>query len=308
MSRRMWLVKTLAPLLTMLGLVAIGSPADAQTGLQVPQEQMFLLPDTTHQGFDIVDSLAVKNTSSVPETVQIGIPVGAHAVQVDGKTPIAGSLSGQTLTLKGVALPHQTSTVTVSYSFPLNGQKGVQFTIHSFYPVYVAHLYMPEGNSALSAQGLFTTTTTTQIQGTTFRVFTREGIPASDEWTLSLQLLPSVTPNQKVAGLPVLGADPNGTVNDLQAVGNLLVVVLVLAVGLIGIRSTQWGRRTSQAASRAAGAQKEAALYQAWLHLEQQYQGGRVTEAQYQKRRQDLKQRLIEATLADAGPSSAPSS
>ncbi|MDQ0188395.1 hypothetical protein QTN31_02795 [Alicyclobacillus cycloheptanicus] len=262
-----------------------GPPVLADTAPQVSQEQLFLLPDTKDKSFDIVQSLTVHNSGSTPAYVNVEVPAGAKSLAVAGKAPAAGALHGRTLTIPQAVRPNQTTVLTVSYTLPLDGQQGLQFTLHSFYPVYVAHLYLPEGNAALSAQDLFTTTSTTSIQGTTFRVFTREGIPAGDDWTLSLQMLPAVTPNNHVKGLPVLGANEDGTSNDLQALGNLFVVALVLVIGLLGIRSTQGRRR--------APASRENALYEAWAQLERQYREGLVGEEDYQKHRQEFKQRLV---------------
>lgn len=264
-----------------------GAPADAATTLQVTQEQVFLIPGAASKSFQIVEQLSVRNQAPSAQDVFVVLPAGYQSLQVDGGAAKQSALNGQTLTLSRAAAGGQTTKVVVSYNVPLDGQKGVLVTLHTPYPVYAAHLYLQEGNAALSAQNLFTTTRTVNIQGTAFRVFTRDGIPAGDDWTLSLQLLPQVTSAQSLHGLPILGAPESGPTNEIQAIGNLLVIAFVLAIGIIGIRSTQWGP------GRAA-ASKEQSLYRAWEQVEFAHAQGRLDDATYETRRADLKRRLVE--------------
>lgn len=292
---RAFVIKGFAALLVIAAVCCNGAVAFAASGPQVTEEKLFLLPDTAHKSFDVVENLSIRNDTDAPADIQVNVPSGAQSVQVNGNAPSSAGavVDGQTVTLPNLVAAHQGTQLTLSYSLPLDGQQGVQFTLHSFYPVYVAHLYLPEGNAALSAEGLFTTTRSVQIQGTAFRVFTREGIPAGDDWTLSLQMLPTVTSNPTVSGLPVLGEQENGKANTLEALGNLFVILLVLVVGIIGIRSTQWGRRKHGVLSR------EDALFRAWEQLEWQRDRGGMEPAQYEKRREDLKGRLVALRMSD---------
>lgn len=276
-----------ATVAAVLASVLMSPAVFAATSIQVTEEQVFLLPASNNKSFEVVEELAVKNTAATAEQVVVSLPSGYQSLQVGGHTPAAGAVHAGTLTLPHAASAGKTSKVVVSYQLSLGGQHGLQFTLHANYPVYVAHLYLPEGNVALSAQDVFTTTSTTNIQGTTFRVFTREGIPAGDDWTLSLQLLPGVTKNTVVQGLPVLGAPENGLTNELQAIGNLVVIAFVLAIGILGIRRTGWNQRRMALA-------KEDVLYRAWEQIEMAHMEGTLGDEAYEQRRTQVKQRLVD--------------
>ncbi|QQE76938.1 hypothetical protein [Alicyclobacillus sp. SO9] len=268
----------------------------ATTGTAVTQEDVFVVPDSSHKTINIVNKLQIKAPSSLTGPVVLKLPKTAQNVHVTAASkPVSIASGAHTVKLPHVS-PGGSTNVVESYSIPLTSQGDVQFTLQTSYPVYTAHVYLPLGQHAsLSAQGLMTHTQTMTVKGVEFRVFTRPSIPAGDSWTLSVQMLPSAAVNSTVQNLPVIGTRPDNFLNTLQAVGNLLVAALVLVVGLISIRATQWGRAARVPVT------KEEALLRSWENLELQHENGTLGEAEYRTRREYLKQRIL--ALKSGAPS-----
>lgn len=264
----------------------------ADSGLSITEQQILFMP-VQNQTFEVVEVLDVKNPGLQPQDVQLVLPQGYQGLSVSGDKQAGKQVSGQTLTLPKWATPNTTTRITMTFVLPLNGQTGVQTTLHTNYPVLVAHLYLPVGGSALSAPGLMPDTQTQTISGTTFRVFTRPGIPAGDNWPLSLELLPKASQAPSISGLPIIGMSDQSTGNTLQALGNLVIAGGILVIGLLSIRSTQWGRSARSPVSQ------EEALYRAWESVEWQHQQGMLEEDQFMKKRSQLKRKLAELKIAD---------
>lgn len=285
----MKVARSIAILLSSWGLCCLTGvqSAAAAPALQVAQEEVFLMPAPTHGAFEIVEVWTVRNPAPTAQDVDVSLPNGYQSLAVTGVRKGAAHVAGNQLVLRGAAGPQTSTVLSVSFVLPLDGQQGLQFTVHAFYPADVAHLLLPIGNAALSAQGLLTSTQTTVVAGTRFRVFTRPGIPAGDDWTLSLQELPSPTPDRAIHGLAVIGSNADDAGNTLQAIGNLLLAGFVLVIGLLSIRSIQWGR-----ASRVPVAREEA-LFRAWEETERRYADGRIEAARYEQQRRELRDALV---------------
>ena len=295
MRRALRTIAGVLSLLTMWFAGALTGSVQAQTTLVVPQEQVLFMP-VQGNAFNVIQVLSVKNNSNAAQNVEIAIPAGATKLAVQGDTHTASHVHGQNVVLPNWAKPSTTTAVTLTYTLPFNSQTGVQFTLHSVYPVYTARLFLPIGDSALSAPGIMPNTQTVTISGTSFRVFTRPGIQAGDNWPMSVTLLPSTTSPDAVKGLPSIGMDNSSAGNTLQALGNLLVAALVLVIGLISIRSTQWGKSARKPVSQ------EEALYHAWETTEQQYRQGVLDKEEFEARRERFKGKLVELkTAGDKG-------
>ncbi|OFW75704.1 MAG: hypothetical protein A2201_08350 [Alicyclobacillus sp. RIFOXYA1_FULL_53_8] len=265
--------------------------AFASTGLTVTQEQFLFMPMQS-KAFEVVEVLQLKNDSPLAEDVRVALPSGYQSLSVAGDKRASKQIVGANLVLSKWAKPQATTTVTLTYILTLDGQSGVQFSLASPYPVDTAHFYLPIGDSVLSAPGLLPDTRTETISGTTFRVFTRPGIAAGDTWPISLDVLPTPTALQSVAGLKEIGMDDQSAGNTWQALGNLLVAAGILTIGLLSIRSTQWGRGARKVVS------PEESLYRAWESLEWQRGQGMIDEVQFEKRRGQFKRKLAELKLA----------
>lgn len=288
LTRRIWRTTLVA----MVGGALFGPlTAFANPGLKVTQEQFLFMP-MQNKAFEVVEVLELKNDSTTAEDVRVALPSGYQSLNVAGDKGASKQIVGQDLVLPQWAKPKATTTLTLTYVLALDGQSGVQFTLDSPYPVDTAHFYLPIGNSVLSAPGLLPDTRTETISGTTFRVFTRPGIAAGDTWPISLNLLPTPTALQSVFGLKEIGMDDQSAGNTWQALGNLLVAAGILVIGLMSIRSTQWGRGARKAVSH------EEALYRAWESLEWQREQGMIDEVQFEKRQGQFKRKLAELKLA----------
>ena len=270
-----------------------GTPsAFASSSLTVTQEQLLFMPIQNQSSFAVIEVLDVRNDSATVDNIQVSVPDGIQSLSALGvnKSNLVSGVG--VVTLRHDALPHTTTKVTLTYTLPLQGQTNIQFTLHSFYAVDAAHLYLIIGGSALSATGLLPDTQTEDISGTTFRIFTRPGIPAGDDWPLSIELLPTATSGNPTKGLPILGADSQGSGNTLQALGNLAIAAFILVIGMISIRSTQWGPSAKGQLSQ------EEALYRVWESAEWQHEQGMFDEAQIEQRRHAFRRRLAEMKLS----------
>jgi hypothetical protein len=250
--------------------------------LRVTEEQVFLVPESKQERLQIIEQISIRNSGSRTLDVVLSLPSGARGVQVAGTRAGSAVVSGGQLRLSAWARPG-TRVLTVNYWLPFRAQQEVQLTLHTPYPVDLAHLYLPIGDSALSAAGLLTTTQTVSIAGTPYRVFTRPGIPAGDDWSVSVQQLPTPTRQSENSGLPVIGRPLDASANALQALANLALAALVFVLGLIGVHRQSQSRRLNQ----------EEALYLAWEDLERNFQEGHLEEVEYRRRREQLKARLV---------------
>jgi hypothetical protein len=286
---RVWLL--LASLVVAVWLHA--QPVQAEdTGnrsLYVADERIMLIPVPIHRMCKVLQVVDVVNRGPVDADISIALPDGYKDFQVEDRTRRATVANG-TAVFPKAAKAKSTTTVSVSYTLPLDVRNGAQLTLHAVYDVDAAHIYLPIGDYALSAQGLLTTTQTATVDGTQFRVFTRLGIPAGDDWAVRLQHLPAATAGASV-NLPVIGAPISERQNMLQASANLLLAAVVLAIGLIGIRSA--GQTGAPSRSR------QEALVAALERIELDFALGRLAENVYRRRKQDILQKIAETKNAD---------
>ena len=270
-------------------LTIAAAQADPAGSLAITNESLVFVPVPVHHTFEVIESVTVRNSDANRATVSLSIPNGATAVQLASPQGANSVVKNGILTLHGAVAGKRTATIALSYVMPFGAGNSSSVTFHTQYPIYTAKLYLPTNAGALSAPDLLVRTQTTAISGTTFRVFTRLGIPAGDNWTMTISLLPGTLSSNippAVSQLPVLaGMDDNQT-NGLQAVWNLLLAVFILLLGLFSVRSTQWLRATGSLSS-------DAALMQAWESLERRYREGEVPEADYLVQRHQLKGKLI---------------
>jgi hypothetical protein len=264
----------------------------ADTGnrsLYVADERIMFLPVPVHKVVKVLQVVDVVNGGPADADISIPLPEGYKDFQVEDRTHRAADANG-TAVFPKAAKAKATTTVSVSYTLPFDGRNGAQLTLHALYDVDAAHIYLPIGDYALSAPGLLTTTQTATVDGTQFRVFTRVGIPAGDDWAVRLQQLPAATTGSSV-NLPVIGAPISERQNMLQASANLLLAAVVLAIGLIGIRSA--GQTGASARSR------REALVAALERIELDFAQGRLAEDIYGRRKQDILQKIVETERAD---------
>jgi hypothetical protein len=268
-------------------LFGTGAPALADSAqVAMTEEDLFVLPAPVAGKVELIDELTVQNHSGSPQTVHFSLPAGATSVTVNGTAVSKKMQAGNQVVLPHYVQSGKTKMLAVMWTLPLSSQQDVQFTLHTDYPIYTAHVYMPIGNSALSAEGLLTTTETVTVSGTQFREFTRLGINQGDDWTLSVQMLPSATAAPSTGGLKTIGSHPGSIGDTIEAVGNLLIVAVILGVGLLSIRATQWGRRGSRKTP-------EEALIDGLVTVHRQFELGMIDESEFITRKEQLKKKLF---------------
>lgn len=267
-------------------LFGVGAPAFASsTQVAVTEEDLFVIPAPVAGKVELIDQLMIENSAGPAQTVHFLLPPGAASVNVNGKPVSKKMQAGNRIVLPNYVQAGKTKPLTLMWTLPLSSQQDVQFTLHTDYPIYTGHVYMPIGNSALSAEGLLTTTETVTVSGTQFREFTRPGISQGDDWTLSVQMLPSATAAPSTAGLKTIGSHPGSIGDTIEAVGNLLIVAVILGVGLLSIRATQWGRRGSRKTP-------EEALIDGLVTIHRQFELGMIEESEFVTRNEQLKKKL----------------
>ncbi|QSO54692.1 hypothetical protein JZ785_13690 [Alicyclobacillus curvatus] len=279
----------------LLSSSATSLAASSSSGLKVVTENIIFVP-TTNQSVQVINALDLNNDASEARDVQLRLPNGFQDLKVLGQTNANQDMHNGWLILPHAAKPHSTTPITVTYTLPFQDGTNVQLQMHSSYTANLIYIYIPIGNIALSATNLMPQTQTTEISGSTYRVFTHSGESAGADWNVSLSLLPQATPEQTVKGMPIIGMNNESKGNTLQAIGNLAVAALILAIGLIGIRSTFYGKRKEQRLDL------DEALYSSWARIEREYQNGALSEADYQFRRNALKRKLVERKIATHQP------
>jgi hypothetical protein len=286
---RVWLLLASLVVAVWLHAQPVQAADAGNRGLYVADERIMFIPVPVHRVCKVLEVVDVVNGGPADADISIALPEGYQDFRVEDKTHRAAVDNG-TAVFSKAAKAKATTTVSVSYTLPFDAHSGAQLTLHTAYDVDAAHIYLPIGDYALSAQGLLTTTQTATIDGTQFRVFTRLGIPAGDDWAVRLQQLPAATAGASV-NLPVIGAPISERQNMLQASANLLLAAVVLAIGLIGIRSA--GQTTAPARNR------REALVAALERIEMDFALGRLAEDVYRRRKQDILQKIAETEGPD---------
>lgn len=253
--------------------------------VSIGSEDVFLIP--TSGTLQVAERIDLTNSSGKVTDVQLPLPAGAKQVTVTNVPKASVSVNQHAVTLHAVQAGKLNPVVTFTISF--SDQTSVQLTLHSNNDVALLHIYVPIGNAALSAPGLMTQTQTTQVAGKNFRVFTHGELSANSDFTMSLSLLPNVTSNQAIAGLPMIGTDSESAANTLQAVGNLVLAAAILVIALLGIRSMTVGQFRSK--------RPEDALFRTWEEVEQAHEAGHLSDEEYERRRLAIRRRISELTI-----------
>lgn len=260
--------------------------ADTSTPITIPSEDVFLMP--SGQTLDVVERVQIKNTAQAAQDVSIPFPSGATSASVSNVPKQNVTVQGKVVHVE-VAPGQQTPVVTFQMS--IAAMTSVQITVHTDDPVDLVHIYVPIGNVALSAPGLMPDSQTTTVAGTDFRVFTHGSLAGSSDYTMSLSMLPTVTSSSAGQGLPIIGTSTTGQANTWQAIGNLALAALILAVALIGIR-TSLNRGSVRGREDA-----DSALEQSWEDLEMAYAAGRLDVVEYERRRTLLRDQIARRRL-----------
>lgn len=178
--------------------------------------------------------------------------------------------------------------MALTYTLPFeNGRTEIDFSQR--YDVDAVVLLIPEGKTALIAQGLFPVTQVVELEGMKFRRFTKPDLLAGVPWTATVQAIPQagqiISGSIPVpAGLPVIGAGYKYT--EFKAFVNLLLVLFVVVLGVIGLR-----KRRERIAGLLSDIREH--LVDQWARLELARRSGAVPEEEYRRRRGHILRRLL---------------
>ncbi len=278
---------------TLLPVLMLATPVLAQTvngnTLYISSEQVLAVPSKSGNTLQVLVSLSVQNNGQAYPTAY-QLPAGAQNPHV-----VAGSVKKVNLSKSGAlqftAKADGTTTLAVEFGVPLN-QNGTEVTWKEPLPVRKLFFVIPEGSLTVSSQGGFQTDSQSITSGNqAFRQFAKLEIPANSSWTVSVALLPTANGRQAppLTNIPVLNSY-GPRVADLEAIGNLLLVALILMIGIISIRR---GTGRAKQSPLAIGKQK-AELMEHWADLEMAFESGELQEQEYHQRRERLKKRLVQ--------------
>jgi hypothetical protein len=273
-----------AALVGAFSVLMLSTEAAAAESLRVAQMQLFLIPAPVEHTVRVMEALDLR-TDGRSVNARFTLPEQSSDVSVQAPAGLRAQVEGSAVGVTGTAPSNGSFQVTVTYRLPMPGM-AESIRWHADYAVDQALVYVPEGEVSLSAEDVLTGTRTVDISGTTFRVFTRLGVPEDADWPLQVQVMPAPTTGLDTGGLPVIGLDHSQRANAMEAVGNLAVAAFVMAVGLVSIRRSTRGGPSSRP-------QDEEAAWAAWIQLERAYENGDVDAASYERRRAALKRRIL---------------
>ena len=258
--------------------------------LYVESEQVLAVPSQKGNTLQVLLSVNIQNIGAA-RAVVYNLPVGIQHDRV-----VAGSIKKISINaadqLQFIVKAHGLTTFAVEFSAPLN-QNGTELTWQENMPVRKLFFLIPEGSLTASSQGGFQTDSASIISGThAFRQFTKLEIPAGSPWSVSIALLPTANGRQAspLPNVPVLSSY-GPRVADFEAVGNLLLVALILGIGIISI---QRGSKTRTSGRPEVLRKQKAALMESWADLESAYAIGEVPESDYHLKRDRMKQRALQ--------------
>lgn len=274
---------------------AAGMPAQAAVtaaspngnALYVSSEQLLALPSKNGAETLIIDTLTFTNDTGHPTPVNEPLPVGITSSELVGTSP-GWRLVGQNVTNEGMA--PGTDEVIIEMVVNL-AQQAADLTFTSPLPIRSMIVIIPEGALVASAEGGFAPSSQVlSVKGVSFRRLTRPEVLRNTPWTLALTELPTANLAQATAlpGVPVLDSD-SATAADWEAIANLLIAVLILAVGVFAVGNPgprSGGARKNHVPAGAESADSLASrkkeIMQQWVALERLYRKGGMTREDYE--------------------------
>ena len=263
------------------------------------QEQIVAMPAKNAQQVLLVDTITLYNGTNAIRNIQMPLVQGVLQAKLLRASAASVRLVHQRI--EAAVKPGNTS-FAIQASVPFASQAASlvfvsPFAVRSFF------IAIPEGSLALSAQGGFETVSTTFIADhKTFRQFAKLDLQPNTPFTLSMTMLPTANSGQAspLPGLPVLNSYGQNQA-DAEAVINLMLAIMILAVGIVSIRrSGQTRRRVSPMhdVGKRDLEKTKRDIMDRWLDLERQYQAGEIKSEYYQKQRTQLKDKAIDVELS----------
>ncbi len=268
--------------------------SSSANSLYVSSEQVLAVPSKSGATLQALLTVNIQNVGATT-SVSYAMPSGANHLNV-----VAGTVKSVAVDQHGrlrfYAVGHSLTTFAIEFQVPLN-QNGTELTWQEPFAVRKLFFVIPEGALTVSAEGGFQTDSQAMMSGThVYRQFTELDIGANEPWTVAVALLPTANGKQAPPLTKVRVLNSYGSrVADFEAVANLILVVLILALGVFSIRSqTKWRGQTSLTDFR----KQKANLMEGWADLEQARQGGKIGEKDYRARRERMVERALQLEMA----------
>jgi len=255
-------------------------------------EQMHMFFDFVSPGSTTVGQLYILSNSgdrayvgSDGLSARFQLPAGATGVRF-----MDGDLGGRYKSVdngfadtEAVAPGTGTTQILVSYDLPYNGKK-LDLKVPIAYPAKSVNVLVPEGGAKLTSPQL-TESGTRPTQGGNMVNFVGSNLAAGS--SLALQL--SGAPSTSGAGVTASG---NQTVSPILIVAAALLLVAVAIVVFVWLRQRQQAEWVEEEVEDAEAEQDE--LLDAIAKLDDDFEAGRIQEADYRRERAELKAELKE--------------
>lgn len=244
----------------------------------------FTVPGTVH----VVELWVVSNVGdrAVADEkgkglLRIPLPEGVSDVRFDDQMALEGrfQLEGGELIDTQPLLPGE-MTSQVAFSFDMPYERTLDFIQAVSMPIEAVVLFMPEKGPSLKADGL-QEMGVQALSGRNLRISSLGAIPADGQIRLTVTGRPSSASAMAFSG----------------STGNLAIGLVALGLAVLGVGV--WWFRPSRRRKEPAGAQvarsrdERESLLQAIADLDDTYAAGNVREAEYRKRRDDLKRQVL---------------
>ncbi|GIM44878.1 hypothetical protein DNHGIG_04270 [Collibacillus ludicampi] len=295
-------MRWLAFLACMFSMMILSSfhPVQAESSVRVKEDQIVVVPVANH--LQVMQIMTFENTGKQPlPTLEIDLPKGFRNIefyQQEGENHLKTTSTG---ILDESGLTAGEKQISFSYQIPLEGIS-TTLTVQTQYPIDVVYLIVPQGRLSLSANNVLPQSESIDFQGQKLRRFTRPSLEPGVEWPIHLIIggtdaVPEVSGRLSGGttsdGLPIIGYVHNETT--WKALGNLLLVIAVLAFGMIGVQRTRSSRFHKEVDAKPLQSfiMEKKYLMEQMVLLERDYRSGLITETTYQEMRADLKSRMV---------------
>jgi hypothetical protein len=274
-------------------------PAQAESSVRVISEQVVFVPQE-HQ-LQVMQILTFENAGTKPlPKLEIRLPQGFSHVEFYSGTGHEQLKTTDTGIVDESGLPAGEKQLRFSYQIPL-ADTGATVTFQSLYPVDAIDLLIPQGSLFLSANNVLPQSEVLDLQGQKLRRFSRLSLEPGEEWPVQLLVNPPASSAKTgpssgettADGLPIIGYVPNETA--WRALGNLILVALVLAFSLVGVRRTRsrFFREGDDKPWQQLVVEKQSLMEQ-MLRLEEDYRDQLLGETIYREIRTSIKSKLVD--------------
>lgn len=281
--------------------MAVYGTTTSASAISVSRSHMIVDYDTDKKNFVIIEIIIIANkgdrayvggdkktADGKPETLRFSLPERAAQVTFNEGLNELQSAVVDGMVIDTQPVPPGQRQIVLSYVVPYQGSEG-SLTRKFEYPAERVNVLVRETSAQVAAEGL--PAKDVREMGTSrYVTLTGENLAAGQAIKVTFANIPASLPNPSTAGKPPAAAQ-TGDQNQLAALGvGLLGVGVVLGVAYPVLR-----RRRGAVAKPEAGGDEWDDLIDAIAALDDDFDAGKVGEAEYHRRRARLKARLQQA-------------